>query len=144
MKGEYDSLTCQIQKISDQKNALLAAANLPLPGLSVLNGGLTLDGKAWDCMSHSDQLRAAAAIVRRINPKCGFVFLDKLEAYDTDTLREFGAWAEKEGLQIIGTRVSTGPECSIIIEDGAVAEVHDTEEATAKAAEIKAFNDEDF
>ena len=143
MKAEYDSFTCQIQKIVDQKNALLAAANLPLPGLSVLNGGLTLDGKAWDCMSHSDQLRAAAAIVRRINPKCGFVFLDKLEAYDLDTLREFGAWAEAENLQIIGTRVSTGPECSIIIEDGAVAKVHDEAETEATAKTIT-FKDEDF
>ena len=37
---------------------------------------------------------------------------------DLDTLREFGAWMEEEGLQGIATRVSTGGECSIIIEDG--------------------------
>lgn len=37
---------------------------------------------------------------------------------DTDTLREFGSWLEAEGLQAIATRVSTGDECSIIIEDG--------------------------
>ena len=37
-----------------------------------------------------------------------------------DTLNEFGAWLEQEGLQAIATRVSTGDECSIIIEDGYV------------------------
>ena len=43
---------------------------------------------------------------------------DKLEQMDLDTLKEFGAWLEAEGLQAIATRVSTGEECSVIIEDG--------------------------
>ena len=46
------------------------------------------------------------------------MLLDKLEQMDLDTLREFGAWLEQEGLQAIATRVSTGGECSVIIEDG--------------------------
>lgn len=37
---------------------------------------------------------------------------------DQLTLQEFGAWLEQEGLQAIATRVSTGDECSILIEDG--------------------------
>ena len=39
---------------------------------------------------------------------------------DLQTLNEFGQWLEQEGLQAIATRVSTGDECSIIIEDGYV------------------------
>ena len=39
---------------------------------------------------------------------------------DLQTLREFGAWLEQEGLQAIATRVSTGDECSIVISDGYV------------------------
>ena len=69
-------------------------------------------------MSGSDQLRVATAIVRRLNPECGFVLLDKLEQMDVETMKEFGEWLEQEGLQAIATRVSTGDECSIIIEDG--------------------------
>ena len=46
------------------------------------------------------------------------MLLDKLEQMDLQTLAEFGAWAESEGLQVIGTRVSTGGECSLVIEDG--------------------------
>lgn len=37
---------------------------------------------------------------------------------DNDTLIEFGEWLDQKGLQAIATRVSTGDECSIIIEDG--------------------------
>ena len=69
-------------------------------------------------MSGSDQLKVSTAIVRALKPECGFVLLDKLEQMDLDTLRDFGAWMEAEGLQGIATRVSTGGECSIIIEDG--------------------------
>lgn len=46
--------------------------------------------------------------------------MDKLEQMDLVTLNEFGQWLEQEGLQAIATRVSTGDECSIIIEDGYV------------------------
>lgn len=76
-------------------------------------------------MSGSDQLRVATAIVRKLNPACGFVLLDKLEQMDLRTLQEFGAWLQTEGLQAIATRVSTGGECQIIIEDGRVADAAD-------------------
>ena len=79
-------------------------------------------GMCWDNMSGSDRLKVATAIVRKLNPKCGFVLLDKLEQMDLETLDEFGQWLESEGLQVIATRVSTGEECSIIIEDGYVKE----------------------
>lgn len=118
--GEYDRLTEAINQKRADRMALLNGADLPLPGLSVEDGALTYKGKHWRDMSGSDQLRVAAAIVRRLNPDCGFVLLDKLEQMDMTTLQEFSAWLEAEGLQAIATRVSTGSECQIIIEDGMV------------------------
>ena len=108
--------------------ALLNGADLPLPELSVEDGALTYKGKHWRDMSGSDQLRVAAAIVRRLNPDCGFVLLDKLEQMDMTTLTEFGRWLEAEHLQAIATRVSTGSECQIIIEDGMVKDAVPPEE----------------
>lgn len=118
---QYQDLTKELEEIRRDKYALLDSAKLPLPGLSVEDGELTYNGKKWDCMSGSDQLIAATAIVRAINPKCGFVLLDKLEQLDADQLHMFGVWLQSQQLQVIATRVSTGPECSIIIEDGFVA-----------------------
>ena len=77
-------------------------------------------------MSGAEQLVVATSIVRKINPNCGFVLLDKLEQLDEDTLREFNTWLESVDLQAIGTRVSTGSECTIIIEDGTVKEEENT------------------
>lgn len=118
---QYQDLTKELEEIRHDKYALLDSAKLPLPGLSVEDGELTYNGKKWDCMSGADQLIAATAIVRAINPKCGFVLLDKLEQLDADQLHMFGVWLQSQQLQVIATRVSTGPECSIIIEDGFVA-----------------------
>lgn len=118
--SDYDKLTGQIEDKRAERMALLNGANLPLPGLSVEDGVLTYNGKRWRDMSGSDQLRVATAIVRRLNPDCGFVLLDKLEQMDMTTLTEFGRWLEAEHLQAIATRVSTGSECQIIIEDGMV------------------------
>lgn len=115
---EHAVLTEKLEKVREEKRQLLQNADLPLPGLSVEGWELTYEGKPWDCMSGSDQLKVSTAIVRALNPECGFVLLDKLEQMDLDSLREFGAWMEQEGLQGIATRVSTGSECSIIIEDG--------------------------
>jgi hypothetical protein len=51
------------------------------------------------------------------------VLVDKLEQMDPQTMREFGEWLEAEGLQVIATRVTgSGEDCTILIEDGAVAE----------------------
>ena len=117
-KKQYEDLTAQIEKIRQDKRDLLNGAELPLEGLSVERGELTYNGFKWDNMSGSEQLKVATAIVRKLNPECGFVLMDKLEQMDAKTLSEFGAWLEQEGLQVIATRVSTGGECSIIIEDG--------------------------
>ncbi len=117
---QYQDLTKELEEIRHDKYALLDSAKLPLPGLSVEDGELTYNGRKWDCMSGAEQLIAATAIVRAINPRCGFVLLDKLEQLDAETLEQFGSWLAGEGLQAIATRVSTGPECSIIIEDGFV------------------------
>jgi len=119
-REQYDRLTEEIQNIRQAKTDLLDHADLPLPGLSVEEGELTYNEKRWDSMSGSDQLKVSTAIVRKLNPKCGFVLLDKLEQMDLDTMTEFGQWLETEGLQAIATRVSVGGECSIIIEDGYV------------------------
>lgn len=136
-RSQYADLTRQIEDVRRQKMELLNDAQLPLAGLSVEEGELTYNGYKWDGMSGSDQLKVATAIVRKINPQCGFVLLDKLEQMDTDTLREFGAWLESEGLQAIATRVSTGEECSILIEDGyAVDKSPETEQKKWKAGEF--------
>lgn len=115
---EYNRLSSEIEAVRKDKRDLLTNADLPLEGLSVNDGKLLYLGQEWDNISGSQQLMVATAIVRKLKPDCGFVLIDKLEQMDQITLNQFGKWLEDEGLQAIATRVSTGDECSIIIEDG--------------------------
>ncbi|MFA5375918.1 MAG: AAA family ATPase [Dehalococcoidia bacterium] len=120
--GERQAAELQIENLRTMKTALLESSAMPLPELKVVDGELLYNGKAWDCMSGVEQISTAAAIVKELRPECGFILLDELERYDLQELAKFAAWAEEQKLQIIATRVSTGDECSIIIEEGAVKE----------------------
>ena len=117
-KRQYGDLTTQIEDIRKARMEILNGVEMPLKDLSVQDGELIYKGQKWDNMSGSDQLKVATAIVRKTNPQCGFVLLDKLEQMDIDTMNEFGKWLQDNNLQAIATRVSTGDECSIFIEDG--------------------------
>ncbi len=124
----YNQLSIQIDKIRRRRLALLEGANLPLPGLSIIDGELAYNGQKWDCMSQMEQFRVAIAIVKQRKPNCGFVLLDKLESFDDEQLQQLSQWLETENLQAIATRVSTGDECTIIIEDGLIVASNETTE----------------
>ncbi len=131
-RNQYRALTQEIEEVRQSRTDLLGSAELPLEGLNVEEGELVYKGQKWDNMSGSDRLKVATAIVRKLNPRCGFVLLDKLEQMDMATLNEFGVWLEEQGLQAIATRVSTGEECSIIIEDGYVSGMKQAESVEKK------------
>lgn len=138
-RRQYDQLSEKINAIREKKTNLLSSAELPLPELSVKEGELVYKGQKWDNMSGSERLMVSTAIVRKLNPECGFVLLDKLEQMDLQTLQEFCSWLEGEGLQAIATRVSTGDECSIIIEDGYVVGQAQAEQPQQKSWKAGVF-----
>ena len=121
LNDQKDALTKEIEDIRAERLALLKDADFPLEGLSVNEDSeLVYNGQPWDCMSGSQQLIVSCAIASRINPTCRFVLMDKLEQLDLKTLAEFDAWLKTQDLQCIATRVSTGGECTLVIEDGMV------------------------
>lgn len=122
VEKDHEKSEKDLEAIREKRQALLESADMPLEGLSIVDGELVYNEALWDCMSSSEQLRVATSIVKALNPECGFVLLDKLEQMDLETLAEFDEWAKGEGLQILGTRVSTGGECGVIIEDGTLKE----------------------
>ena len=143
---KYDELSRELQKVRRAKKELLTKAALPLPELSILDGELAYKGKKWDCMSGSERLRVAVAVTSKLQPGCGFVLMDKLEQLDCDQLTALGEYLTEQGLQVIATRVGTGDECTIVIEDGiggaadAIAELSDykTQAQAGDSKEAKA------
>lgn len=122
LQKEYSTLSEEIEKIREDKKKVVNAAEAKLPGLTWDGEDLVFNGQKWDGMSGAERMIVATSISRILSPDCGFVLIDKLEQLDEETLSEFGQWLQGEKLQAIGTRVSTGNECSFILEDGEVKE----------------------
>ena len=115
---KYDALAAELASVRNERVKLLDGAKLPLDGLAISDGCLLYKGQRWDGMSGAERLTVAVAVASAINPKCGFVLLDELEKFDMPSMERFGKWLEEHGLQAICTRVSSGDECTIVIEDG--------------------------
>lgn len=122
-QAEMQKLTASLEKIRQERVSLLKGCKLPLPELSIGKDSkdrpaLLFKGHPWDCMSGMERIRVAVAIVQSLKPECRFILLDGLEALDLDALKELDQYLIDTDMQAICTRVSTGDECSIIIEDG--------------------------
>lgn len=124
LKKEYERYTAEIEDIRKHRLALLDGADLPYPGLSVKDFGkgpvITLNGVPWSDCSGSEQLIVSAAIAFAVKQGCQFAFMDKFEQFDLKSLNTFNEWLIAHDRQVITTRVSTGNECSFVIEDGYV------------------------
>jgi hypothetical protein len=118
----YDALTHHVEEIRARRMELLKSVAMPLDGLSVEGGELIYKSAKWDCMSSMEQMLVGISICHAVNPSCGFVLLDKLECFDTAQLAALDNWMNQLQIQGISTRVSTGDECTLIIEDGIVRE----------------------
>ena len=126
-ESEFKAAEAALASAREAREKLLDPEKMPVKGLTVEDGALCYNGHPWAEMSGAEQLVVAAAIVQKTAPDCGFILMDKMEQMDARTLDRFGKWAGEHGLQIIATRVSTGGECSIIIEDGEVVSEKDEE-----------------
>ena len=126
-ESEFKAAEAALASAREAREKLLDPEKMPVKGLTVEDGALCYNGHPWAEMSSAEQLVVAAAIVQKTAPDCGFILMDKMEQMDTRTLDRFGKWAGEHGLQIIATRVSTGGECSIIIEDGEIVSEKDEE-----------------
>lgn len=137
------ALTNKIEEVRARRMELLKSVAMPLDGLSVEDGELIYKGAKWDCMSSMEQVLVGISICHAVNPSCGFVLLDKLECFDTAQLAALDNWMNQLQIQGISTRVSTGDECSLIIEDGIVRE-DDTATPIAKQEPKKEVELEEF
>ncbi len=139
---EMKKLTDALEKVRAERVSLLAGCKLPLPDLAIGKDAkdrptLLYKGHPWDAMSGMERIRVAVAIVQSLKPECRFILLDGLEALDLDALKELDQYLIDTDMQAICTRVSTGGECSLIIEDGVGV---NTEETAPEVPAVEEYN----
>ncbi len=118
-----DALSDELDVIDEARAAMLAAAKLPIQGLGFDGEGVTLDGVPLEQASQAQQLRLWTAVGFRQNPELKVLLVRSGSDLDEDSLRLLGELAAAEGGEVWLERVSTGQECSVVIEDGMVRAV---------------------
>jgi predicted ATP-dependent endonuclease of OLD family len=123
---EYRRLSMEIDKIDEAKTAAIQGAKYPVEGLTVDEDGCALlDGLPFSQAGDAKKLRCSAAIGFAINPDFKMLLIDQGEMLDDENLALLGEIVKEADGQAIIARVSTGDECSVIIEDGETLGVDD-------------------
>lgn len=115
--------TSRIAALEGKISEDIASAKYPIGGLSVSDDGVMFDGIPFEQASQAQQLRVSVAIGFALNPDLKVLLIRDGSVLDSDGLRLLTELAEREGGQVWIERVSeTGEGCTVVIEDGSVAE----------------------
>lgn len=115
------ALTDRLAVLEAEKRGRLAAVTFPLPGLSVDEQGVTLNGVPFDQASQAERLRASVAMGLALNPQLKVLLVREGSSLDSDSLRLLGELAAAADAQVWVERVAESRDgVSVLIEDGAV------------------------
>lgn len=121
-KAESQELTDMIDTKRNERLALMDGAKWPVDGLGFGNGGVMFNGIPFDQCSSAEKLRISAAIGLSQKPKLPVLLIRDGSLLDDDSMSAIHDIATEHDAQIWIERVSDGEECSVVIEDGHVAE----------------------
>ncbi len=117
-----------IAAIDEEKAKAIAAAKFPVEGLGFDDTGVTLDGVPFEQASQAQKLRTSVAIGARLNPLVKVMLVRDGSSLDSENLKLLAELAAETDSQVWLERVSEdGKGCSVVIEDGLVAEEKATE-----------------
>lgn len=112
-------LTKEMEAIDKEKQRMMAEANWPIEGLGFgEKGGVTHDGFPFEQAASSRQLNVAVAIAFGLNPDFPFCIIRNGSLLDETKMAELHEIANDLKGQVLIERVSKGPECHVIFEDG--------------------------
>ena len=103
LQAEADAKTVALAEIDARKAKLLAAAEMPVPGLEVGDDGLLLGGVPFGQASQAERLRCALAIAMRQSPKFRDVWVRD------------GALLDDDGVEIV-REVAAAMDCRVWLE----------------------------
>lgn len=119
-EAEAADLTAAMAAREADKKAKVAAANIPVKGITFGDGTILLNGFPLDQASGAQQLRCAVEVASALNPKLRFVRVKDASLLDADSWAELGALCEELDLQVFAETVQSGRPGAVVIEDGTV------------------------
>ena len=129
-------LTDQMEQREQQKRAAIAAAKLPVEGLSFANGEVMYNEIPISQASSSEQLRVSVAIAMAANPKLKVLRISDGSLLDEDSLDMIARMAAAEDYQVWIERVDSSGEIGIVLEDGEIAAVNEEPDRSVKRVRV--------
>lgn len=122
IRAEAEALTARIAEIDEEKRAAIAAAKLPIEGLSIDDGVVTWQGRPLSVLSSSEQLRVSVALGIAAHPDIAVMLPDRWGDLDDERRALVREMADEAGVQIITTVVGEKDEdITVVIREGRVA-----------------------
>lgn len=140
LESDSERMTKELADLNEQKQAVLASAPFPVPGLGFSEGGVTYQGLPFDQASGAEKLRVSVAMGMALNPKLRVMTIRDGSLLDSDGLRMVAEMARHDDYQIWLERAGDSPTgCEVWIEEGAVKQqprrsLFESENETAGAA----------
>jgi hypothetical protein len=119
-EAQAKDLTDAMAAREKDKAEKIAAAKMPVPGLSFGKGGVLLNGQPFEQASDAEQLATCVALAAAANPALRVIRVRDGSRLDDDQWQRLSDLAEKMDMQIwLETVLSRRPN-AIVIEDGHV------------------------
>ena len=118
-----EKYTAEIKKCAAEIAKKIEAADMPVPGLSLSDGQVTLNDLPFGQASDAEKLRVSCAIAMRKNQKLRVIRIRDGSLLDEENMEVLRAMADEHDCQVWIERVDTTGKVGIVIEDGRVKEM---------------------
>lgn len=120
-EARYSGLTEAIAEVDRRKREMLAAADLPVPGLDLTeDGGVLYQGVPLSQASGAEQIRVSMAVALAGRPEIRVVLIRDASLLDSKSLALVAGVAAEHDAQVWLERVGASDEGAVVIVDGSV------------------------
>ncbi len=120
LEAEAAALTKAIADRKEGVTEIIAASDMPVPGIAFGDEAVLLDGVPFEQASDAQQLRASIAIAMAMSPKLRVIRVRDGDRLDDDGLQILREMAETHDFQIWMEQIRGAGEAAIVFEDGTV------------------------
>ena len=118
LEADAQAITNGIEAREQGKQAAIAAAEMPVPGIGFGDELVLLNGVPFDQGSDAEQLQASVRIAMKLAPKVRVLRIRDGSLLDTDAMKLLATLADDNDMQVWIERVDSSGKIGFVIEDG--------------------------
>ena len=119
-KEESDKITARMNARTADKQAKIAKAKLPVPGLGFGDSEILINDVPFNQASDAEQLQVSIAMAMALNPTIRVIRVRDGSLLDKDSLAMLSKMADEKDYQVWVETVQSDSPAAIVLEDGQV------------------------